>query len=70
MAIGRTNVGGGGGGLNFSVKAYASESSLPASASENTIAVITETAITMWVADVKEPESPVCDASRLRRERS
>ena len=57
MAIGRTNVGGGG-GLNFSVKAYASESSLPASASENTIAVITETAITGWVADVKEPESP------------
>ena len=59
MAIGRTNVGGGGGGLNFSVKAYASESSLPSSASENTIAVITETAITGWVADVKEPESPV-----------
>ena len=57
MAIGRTNVGGGG-GLNFSVKAYASESSLPASASENTIAVITETAITGWVADVKEPGSP------------
>lgn len=57
MAIGRTNAGGGG-GLNFSVKAYASESSLPASASENTIAVITETAITGWVADVKEPGSP------------
>ena len=59
MAIGRTNVGGGGGGLNFSVKAYASESVLPNTASENTIAVITDTAITSWVLDVKEPESPV-----------
>ena len=58
MAIGRTNAGGGGGGLNFSVKAYASESVLPNTASENTIAVITDTAITVWVADVKEPESP------------
>ena len=32
---------------------------LPNTASENTIAVITDTAITSWVLDVKEPESPV-----------
>ena len=58
MAIGRTNVGGGG-GLNFSVKAYVSESSLPSTASENTISVITDTAITGWIADVKKPEGQV-----------
>ena len=56
--LGKTNTGGGGGGLNFAVKAYASESTLPATAKENTIAVITETAIASWIVDVKEPENP------------
>jgi hypothetical protein len=51
--------GGGGAGLNFDVKAYASESALPATAQENTIAVITDAAITSWHFDAVEPAEPV-----------
>jgi len=40
--------GGGGSDYNFNVTAYAAFGSLPASASENSIAVITSTAITDW----------------------
>lgn len=40
---------GGGANLNFSVKAYASESALPTTAEENEIAVITSTAITDFI---------------------
>lgn len=48
--------GGGGAGLNFSVKAY---SALPESGKENEIAVITETPMTEWVCSNFEPASPV-----------
>lgn len=57
--IGRTNTGGGGGGsLNFKVVAVASEAALPTTAKENTIAVITDTAITSWVFSSAAPETP------------
>lgn len=49
-------VGGGGAGLNFTVKAYKSLDAVPASAAENTIAVITETAISEWSISSVEPD--------------
>lgn len=49
---------GGSGGLNFEVKAYASESALPASASENSIAILTTDEMSSWVMSPAEPESP------------
>lgn len=49
---------GGSGGLNFSVVSYASEDSLPSTASENTIAVITDTTITSWIIAAEEPSEP------------
>lgn len=56
-------VGGKGGfgdaGLNFSVVRYVSESALPATAEENTIAVITTTEIANWVFASTEPTEPV-----------
>ena len=59
MGIGRTNAGGGGGaGLNFSVKAYASVDELPSVEKENTIAVITENEIPNWILCTTEPENP------------
>nr|DAI03424.1 MAG TPA: hypothetical protein [Caudoviricetes sp.] len=58
MAIGRTNAGGGGSSLNFKVIAVSSELLLPATAKENTIAVITDTAITSYVFAPAEPETP------------
>lgn len=54
MAVGRTNTGGGA-GLNFTVKAYKSLDAVPASSAENTIAVITENAISEWALSVAEP---------------
>jgi len=48
--------GGGGGGLNFTVKAYKSLDVRPASAAENTIAVITDTAIPEWAISSLEPD--------------
>lgn len=52
------NMAGGGAPLNFKVEAYASELLLPASAKENTVAVITETPITGWAFSATEPEAP------------
>lgn len=59
MAIGRTNAGGGGSSLNFKIVAVASESVLPSSAAENTIAVITTTPITSYVFSSTAPTSPM-----------
>lgn len=58
MAIGRTNAGGGGSSLNFKVIAVSSELLLPATAKENTIAVITTTPITSYVFSSTAPTSP------------
>ena len=58
MAIGRTNAGGGGSALNFKVIAVSSELLLPATAKENTIAVITTAAITSYVFATTAPTSP------------
>lgn len=43
--------------LNFSVQACASESALPGTPEENTIAVITDTAVTGYLFQTEEPES-------------
>ena len=51
--------GSGSAGLNFSVVRYASESALPSTADENTIAVFTETEITSWIFASTEPTEPV-----------
>lgn len=51
-------VGGGGAGLNYSVKAYASESTLPSVEKENTIAVFTDVEPTSHIFSATEPESP------------
>lgn len=52
------NMSGGAGGasLNFDVKAYASEAALPATAKENTIAIITDTAITSYDFSATKPQ--------------
>lgn len=55
MAIGRTNTGGGGGGLNFSV---IGSSTVPSGAKENMIWVNTSTPITSWIFSATEPASP------------
>lgn len=51
-------MGGGGSDLNFKIIAVASESALPSSAAENTIAVITTTPITSYVFSSTAPTSP------------
>lgn len=51
-------VGGGGGGLNYSVKAYAPETALPSVEKENTIAVFTDVEPTSHTFNATEPESP------------
>ena len=51
-------IGGGGSALNFKVIAVSSELLLPATAKENTIAVITDTAITAYVFSSTAPTSP------------
>lgn len=51
-------MGGGGSDLNYKVIAVASESALPSSAAENTIAVITTTPITSYVFSATAPTSP------------
>ena len=53
--IGRTNAGGGGGGLNFKV---VGGTSAPSSPKENTIWVNTSVAITGWVFSATAPSSP------------
>lgn len=54
--LGRTNTGGGGGGLNFSVVGGTAQ---PENPKENTIWVNTETEISGWVFSATEPKSPV-----------
>ena len=54
--IGRTNAGGGGGGLNFKVVGGTSQ---PVNPKENTIWVNTETEISGWAFSATEPGSPV-----------
>lgn len=51
-------MGGGGSDLNFKVIAVASESALPTTAAENTIAVITTAPITSYVFSSTAPTSP------------
>lgn len=58
MGWGSGNIGGGGTGLNFSVKQYANADNLPPSASENTIAIITSATITSWIFDTAAPADP------------
>ena len=54
------NAEGGGAGLNFAVKAYASEEALLAAApAENTIGVITSTPITSYIFSAEEPSPAV-----------
>ena len=48
--------GNGGSGLNFDVKAYTSVDLLPESSRENTIGVVTDTAISGWVMQAEQPE--------------
>ena len=55
----KCGAGGGGGSLLLTVNAYASEDAIPASAAENTVAVITATNITSWTFSPTEPETPV-----------
>ena len=50
---------GGGTGMNFRVRAYASEELLPATERENTIAVITDQKITQWEFSPSAPGNPV-----------
>lgn len=54
--IGRTNAGGGGGGLNFKVVGGSAQ---PGNPKENTIWVNTDTEITGWAFSATEPDSPV-----------
>lgn len=55
MAIGRTNTGGGGGGLNFNI---VGSTTAPSSPKENMIWVNTEIPITSWSFSATEPSSP------------
>ena len=53
MGWGSGNLGGAGGGLNFVVKQYAETPT--GAAKENTIGVVTDTAITAWVMSAEQP---------------
>lgn len=53
--IGRTNAGGGGGGLNFKVVGGTVQPKAP---KENTIWIDTDAEVTEWVFSASEPESP------------
>ena len=55
MAIGRTNAGGGGGGGGFTFKVVRYDTTPSGTAKENTIAVVSETAISGWVMQAEEP---------------
>ena len=60
MAKGFKHGVGGGASLNFDVKAYATEEALLAAVpAENTIGVITQTAMTSWAFSATEPAEPV-----------
>lgn len=56
MGWGSGNLGGSGGGLNFVVKQYTETPT--GTAKENTIGVVTDTAITSWVMQAEQPTSP------------
>ena len=57
MAIGKTNAGGAGGGLNFDVKDFRTEAELLASTGkENRIGVVTPVPMTGWRFDANQPE--------------
>lgn len=59
MGWGTGNVGGGSGSLNFKVAAYATEEVLLADTpKENTIGVVTDTAVPKWGFYASEPEAP------------
>ena len=59
MGWGSGNIGGGSGGLNFKVVAYATEEALLAAApKENTIGVVTDTAVPKWGFYAAAPEAP------------
>lgn len=59
MGYGFKAAAGGGSNLNFSVKTYASEEALLAAApKENTIGVVTDTAVPKWGFYASEPEVP------------
>lgn len=58
MGWGSGNIGGGGGGLNFSVKQYANTDNLPSFANENTIAIISAETMTGWAFDAVAPVDP------------
>lgn len=59
MGCGFKAAAGGGSGLSFSVKAYAAEEELLAAAPrENTIGVVTDTAVPKWGFSAAEPEAP------------
>lgn len=49
---------GGGGGLNFAIKTYESESALPETAKENTIAVYPVTEMSSYIFSATQPENP------------
>lgn len=51
--------GSGAGGINFDVKAYASEDAIPAEMSLNEIAVITDIEVSSWVVSTIEPDAPI-----------
>ena len=55
MAIGRTNAGGGGAGLNFVVNAYASDLLLPIVGEPNEVAVISALPMGAWIVDGRPP---------------
>lgn len=58
--LGRTNISGGGGtALNFKVVRYASESDLPETAKENTIAFFSDVEMSSYVFDVVVPTEPI-----------
>lgn len=59
MGWGTGNIGGGSGGLNFKIVAYTTEEALLADApKENTIGVVTDTAVPKWGFYASEPEAP------------
>lgn len=58
MGWGSGNIGGCGGGLNFSVKQYATANDLPSFARENTIAIISAETMIGWAFDAVAPVDP------------
>lgn len=57
--------GGGGTTLNFTVKGFKTEDSLPINTKENTIAIFTDTEITSWIFSAKNPFVTIMDINHL-----